>query len=376
MPIDVEDQVAKYFAWLEGRVGHTLHADESTRRHEPLWLVDRDEVPVGPPPAEPDRRRRFVAMTLVAAALVACAVVVATRLDREQTPTNSPTPTPVDTAAPATTLGLATTSSLEPATTTTTPPAPATTIDPGEAVIAAAVASRACAAGPTAEAVAGLFTDAMIAARSIDIDVPVGGCIDAVPEPFTGSVPSCWATCAGAGRSFNRDALSVYEWFDATNTSTWSARLPVTYRVGGTFVDAIETWDVVPSADGFEIANYRIEDPFVDRAESMATLDEYLDDIESGNWLDAARLLDSGALSPEERPVIQELEPADFTLDGIAGALEAWCADGCDTTRPVDDEIVFDGGYELTRNGRTIRVGWYEGVYSIDGLPFRDDDSG
>ena len=212
----------------------------------------------------------------------------------------------------------------------------------------------------------------MIDARSIDIAVTVGSCMDVVPEAFNGTVPTCWETCEGATRSFNREALSVYEWFDANNTSTWSARLPGDLP-GRRHVRRRDR-DVGRRTDRGRIrasstTGSRTRSSNV--AESIATLDEYLGDIESGNWLEAARLLDSGALSPEERPVIQELEPATFTLEGIADALEAWCANGCDTTRPTDDEIVFDGGYELTRNGRTIRVVWFEGVYSIDGLPFR-----
>lgn len=363
MPIDVDEQITKYFTWIEARVGFSLHPDEATRRHEPLPLPHRSEVPVGPPPSEPGRRGRVAVLMVAAAAVVAATVVVATRLDVDRT-TDSPSPTAEVTAPPAT-AGPST--SLAPATTV---PSSSTAVDPRDAIIAEAAASRACADGQSAESVGSRFADAMIAARSIDIAVPVGGCMEAVPDAFSATVPTCWEVCEGATRSFNRAALSVYEWFDANNTSHWSARLPVTYAIDGQFVDVVETWLIAPTASGFEIDDYRIEESFIERGTSIATIDAYLALIKSGDWMGAATLLDSGALSADERTDIQELAPATFTIEGIADALEQWCAAGCDTT-PVDPaEVTFDGGYSVTRNGRTVVASWYEGVYSIVGAPF------
>jgi hypothetical protein len=83
-----------------------------------------------------------------------------------------------------------------------------------------------------------------------------------------------------------------------------------------------------------------------------------------------ASLLGDGALNLDERFDLQELAPATFERDDVARALAAWCAAGCDTTRPTAADLRFDRSYSLERNGRTISAVWFEGTYSISGLPF------
>jgi hypothetical protein len=132
-----------------------------------------------------------------------------------------------------------------------------------------------------------------------------------------------------------------------------------------------ESWQIRSTANGYEVADYSITEPPFNRAEALATIAEYFGHIANGEWTAAAALLDDGARAPDERPDLQQLAPADYTNDGIGAALQAWCANGCDTVAPTADELRFTGAISLTRSNEKITVAWYEGRYSIVGLPFR-----
>ena len=233
--------------------------------------------------------------------------------------------------------------------------------------------SATCASDEAPEFVADGFLDAMIAAREAGGSTLVAGCLDEVPVVFTGEVPACWTACPGATRTFAREAATTSEGVQPDGTAQWYTSLPVSYRTADGFFDVWESWQLQRGADGYEISNYSVMEPPFDREHSLATIVEYLGHIERGEWLAAADMLDDGALEPEARTDIQQLGLTEFTTEAIAQGLERWCQPGCDTVAPTAGELSFGFGFSLVRGGEAIGASWFEGVYSIHGLPFRLD---
>lgn len=227
-----------------------------------------------------------------------------------------------------------------------------------------------CSGALSPEATAELFADAMIAARATGDFSLVADCLDAVPDVFTGMPPYCWEACGDMNQTFGSAPYSLGE-ADASDSSWWFVMLPVSYTDGDRYIDLWESWELRPVDGRYVVSGVTIEEPPMERTASLAVIVEYLGHIERGDWSAAAAMLDDGALSPEERPDLRRLAPDDYTTEGVAAALARWCSTGCDTTPPTADELVFDGSYRVVRGGEEIRAGWYEGHYSVSGLPFR-----
>jgi hypothetical protein len=211
----------------------------------------------------------------------------------------------------------------------------------------------------------------MVAVREGDDASLVSGCVETVPEVFTGVAPACWTACEGADRSFSLDALTSGETTSITGAVSWYNSLPVTYRTTGGFIDVWESWQMRQTADGYEVTDFTISEPPFNRLESLTTIVTYLGHIERGNWLAAAAMLDDGAIELEERADLQRLAPSTYTQEGIAAALEQWCRRGCDTVVPTAEELAFTGSFSLSRGNERITAAWFEGIYSIAGLPFQ-----
>lgn len=80
-------------------------------------------------------------------------------------------------------------------------------------------------------------------------------------------------------------------------------------------------------------------------------------------------MINDGAQNLDERPDLNRLEPASFTLPDIAAALAEWCALGCDTQPTTPGDLTYDGLYGIDRAGERLEADWFEGNYSIRGLP-------
>lgn len=173
-----------------------------------------------------------------------------------------------------------------------------------------------------------------------------------------------------ADRLIDPELASYNEVGDAAGNWSWYVTLPVTYVVAdGPPIDAIESWRVVTDDAGHRIEGFSVDTPIVEREASLAVIDEYIAHVASGDWHAVAALLDDGAVNLDERRDLTELELDDFNLDTIAAALEQWCVTGCDTQPPGVDELSFTGRYGITRDDRRIEAQWFEGAYSISGLP-------
>lgn len=219
------------------------------------------------------------------------------------------------------------------------------------------------------------FVTDMVAARTTGDFTPVADCLSGIPELFDGQPPGCWTACDGATMAIahDPDTIRVSEVWDVTGSSWWGSSLPVSHAVDGGFVDVLEAWGMASTPDGYVVRPPTIDRSIVERALALDVIDRSFTAIEQGDWDTVASLLDDGAINPEERFDLQELRPTTFARDDIARALAAWCAAGCDTTRPAAADLRFDGSYSFERGGRTIRIVWFEGTYSISGLPFPVD---
>lgn len=296
-------------------------------------------------------RRIWIWATAAAATVVAVIALVALRDDD---PTIVTAPSPTTEASASTTVA-------------TTTPAPSTTPTPSTAPVAPS-----CLSGLDPEAAIAEFADLMLQARQggdaglLTPCLPLGP-----PAVFTGVAPACWTECAGATRSFARAAIQINLVGAADGTWYPYASLAVTYRSDRQIVDVVESWKLETTDGGYQVADYRIDPPITTRTTSRETIAEFLGHIDDSQWALAAAMLDDGAISPEERDDLARLNPTDYTPQAIAAALEQWCRDGCDTVPPTENEEQFDGGYFIVRGDETIRAVWFEGRYSIHGLPAR-----
>ncbi len=348
-----------YFAWIETRSGLPLRANADSSRpndgvaHHPAPTRPDSEIMIEP---TSDRRLGTVrTAVLVAAALmivVALAAINQTGQDAPSPPAAIPAPTdaPTMTSAPAPTSAAAS---------TPTTPEPAASFPPVEA----------CGAGlPPDQAVAAL-AEAMVTSRRTPSSTDfLTACLGSVPIIFTDMPPACWYDCSPATRSFG--SVRTHEEFTDNVTAVWVSVLPVTYNSEGTYLDVWESWILEPAGDGYRLSDFRIEEPTVQRIKAIETLTKYFRHIDRGEWGDAAAMLNDGATNPDERFDLRELAPASYSVEGIALALQRWCGTGCDTQSPTAAELVFDDSYVLRRGSREIEVFWYEGTYSIGGLPF------
>lgn len=213
------------------------------------------------------------------------------------------------------------------------------------------------------------FVADMMTARTTGDLAAVSDCLSGVPGVFDGEPPGCWTACDGATIAFAHDPERIFPGGDAAGPA-WFHSLPVSHTVDGEVVDVLENWTMRSGPDGWVVSGPTIEPPIVEREASLEVIDRYFSAVEQGDWDTAASLLDDGAIDPSERPDLLELGPGLFSPFDVARALAAWCAAGCDTTRPVAADLRFDGSYVLERDGRTITAVWFEGTYSISGLPF------
>jgi hypothetical protein len=228
-----------------------------------------------------------------------------------------------------------------------------------------------CLDGLVPEEAAREFLDRMIVARTSGDLNPVAGCLVDVPAVYTGEPPACWSDCAEATRTFILESFRVGESLPLTGESFWIASVAVTYETTVGFIDVRESWRLTPIGEAYEIGRFSIESPITDREVSRATIAEYLGFVERGEWLEASRMMVSDGIDPSERSDLQRLSPESFTQEGIALALERWCSGGCDTAAPTEEELTLVFVYGLSRGGERIEAAWFEGLYSISGLPFR-----
>jgi len=235
-----------------------------------------------------------------------------------------------------------------------------------------APAPTACLGGMRADDAAHVFTAAMIdareAGRSLD---SLSDCLTVVPDVFSGTAPACWSACDDTTRTFAPDALTSGDVVMPDGTRHLGVSLPVTYKTPTGYLDVLESWQMTPTETGYAISGFAIDSPPFTRQRALETVTAYFSSLAARDWLAAATLLYGGALEPESRGDLHELQPDDYTLEGIAAALARWCASGCNTTLPTIDDLEFSGSFGLTRAGHEIRVAWYEGSYSIVGVPFR-----
>ncbi len=213
------------------------------------------------------------------------------------------------------------------------------------------------------------FVADMVTARTTGDFSPVADCLSGVPGVFDGQPPGCWTACDDAPISFAFDPDRIFAGGDVTGAA-WFHSLPVSHEIDGAFVDVIESWPLRTTPDGWVVDDPTITAPFIERTAALEVINRYLAAVDRGDWATVASLLDDGGRSLEERLDLQELSPTTYTQADIARSLAAWCAAGCDTTRPTAADLRFDGSYALERRGRTISAVWFEGVYSISGLPF------
>lgn len=246
---------------------------------------------------------------------------------------------------------------------------PATTATTATTPSATTTVAIACRGELDAASAFSSFIADMIAARTSGEFSLVADCMSGVPPIFDGIAPGCWTACDRATITFPDDPDRFAAGGDGSG-GAWFLSLPVSHVVNGDFVDVLESWTMRSTSEGWLIEGPTIERSFIERSASLEVINRYLDAIERGDWETAASMLDDGAVNPEERPDLQELAPATYDKQEVARALARWCAAGCDTTKPTAAELTFDGNYELRRGDRTITAVWYEGTYSISGLPF------
>ena len=256
-----------------------------------------------------------------------------------------------------TTIALAPTSTLAP-TESTVAPSTTAAVDPSPA---------ACVGVSPDEAGVESIVRSIVAARSDGVAPSVTGCLESIPDAFDGSPSRCWAC---PGMTVVDRPIVVGE-----TGGVFDFQLAVSTPDGDTLVDTVETWRFERHDDLLVLAGVEFAEPLVSRADSLATITAYFDAVEADEWLAAARMLDDGAQNAEERADLQRLDLEDYSPESVAAALEQWCATGCWTERPTAADLEFDGySHALVRFGERIRVRWYEGTLSIDGLPPRLPD--
>ncbi len=357
------------------------HASESIDIEEALSATlarATDTTPTTDASSRRSARRWLLASAAGLVGLVAIGVWALVGGDRDErlvpvAPPASSTPAPT---APTPAQPISTESVPSTMDGAATAPTDAVVSTPSESSPAPAALSGPCRGDVPIEQAAAEFFEALLIARTIDDFAPVNGCLDAVPDTFDGEAPNCWATCAQATRTLLSDTYRTGEVFEPSGTVRQSSSVAVSYvAADGRFLDVVETWSLTPTADGFVVGDFRIEDSFIDREESAATIATYFDHIARGDWQAAAAMLDDGARSPEDRQDLARLGLTSFTTDAIAEALADWCRLGCDTVAPSLDELDFDGRNSIERDGQRVQASWFEGVYSISGLPIRTPDS-
>lgn len=307
------------------------------------------------PRVSADRERRGVTVWLAAAAAAAVALVGGVWLLGDDDA--------IQIAEPETTLAPETTVALAPTSTVTASTNVPSTTEPG------AASPGTCTDVSPDESGIETVARSVVEARVDGGPPSVAGCLDTIPAVFDGSPSRCWS-CAGQsiGHGMTGNGQS------ATGGVGFTFSLFVSTPAEGAVIDVVETWSfqLDRSRDVLSFGGVEFDEPLVSRADSLATIDEYLAAIESGEWLAAARMLDDGAVNPDERADLRRLELDDYSYESVAAALEAWCATGCWTERPTAADLEFNGyAHSLTRFGERITVVWYEGYLSIDGLPPR-----
>lgn len=231
-----------------------------------------------------------------------------------------------------------------------------------------------CLSGLEPDEAAEQFGDLFAGSRALgDFDV-IGHCTQQLPEPYDADASICWNTCDVPPRLIG--PFTTSESFNPNSGETIRrTRVAVQYVVDleGMTLDVVETWRLIRLEDGtYRVDDFRIESPVVERERSAETIRTYLNHIESGAWQDAAEMLNDGAVNLDKRADLQRLATAGFDVGTIAAGLDVWCKDGCDV-EPFDaDDLQFDGNnYRLQRRGESIFAAWFEGEYSISGLPIR-----
>ncbi len=104
------------------------------------------------------------------------------------------------------------------------------------------------------------FQSAMVAARTTGSFGFVADCLDAVPAPYTGEVPSCWEECSDVTRSFVAD-FSVPPAEPAPDGDFWTSGVVVNYETPGGMVEVVERWEIRVVDDRYEVSGFSIEAP-------------------------------------------------------------------------------------------------------------------
>jgi len=227
-----------------------------------------------------------------------------------------------------------------------------------------------CAASDALDAATEAMYWRMLVARTTGDMTALEGCIDSIPGVFDGTTPNCWTSCGGVVREFVADTFRSNPVVDIDGSEQQAWSFAVSYLTAdGQRIDVLEVWTLTPSDSGVIVAVQSVEETFLSRDESAATINEFFDHITTQDWQAAARMIDDGAQNLDERPDLNRLEPASFTLPDIAAALAEWCALGCDTQPITPDDLTYDGLYGLDSVGERLEAAWFEGDYSILGLP-------
>lgn len=348
--------------------------DELRRRLDDEWHGRPAVLAV----AGPDRpRRRLVPLLAVAAATVALVVALGWAVGR---PDGAPTP-PAVTGPPGSTLpapgptvtGPTPTAPLDPGQPGAVDPPPVTTARPPETPTSTTVGAAAagCLPGLDAAAAVDAFFAGLVRARETGATERLTACLGDVERLIAESPATCWDGGCASARTFARGGVHVGEVGDPEHGTYWVAGLPVSYLEGPSWTvrDTVERWRFTPDGDAWSVALESVDDPFVSRDEATAAINEFQAALAAGDWTTAAELLGQGGQSPDERDDIARLAPADFTVEGIAAALARWCEPGCDTALAAAEELRFDGGHALVRNGQVLRASWFEGHHGVSGGP-------
>lgn len=239
----------------------------------------------------------------------------------------------------------------------------------GEPSVTVTDTPQACFPGMSPDEAFDPIVETMLGAREIGSASIAGGCYTWPDDAFTGTAPHCWEPCGE--RSVARDHIGWGEVVEPDGSTWWSLAVPVSYRTSGGFTDVVESWEARPVDGEWRIELVSIDPALPDRSESLDAINAYLAALGGGDWGTAADVLMQGGASPEDRDDIRRLAPESFDREGIAAALAAWCASGCDTAAVTDDELVFTGGYAAVRGGETLQATWFEGAYGVAGVPWR-----
>lgn len=351
---EIEQQLQAFGKTLEHHAGEPLHQAATSLAS----------------PGHPGRRGQRSVYLVAAAALlgvIGAGFWAASRSASDQivpvapTPASSTAPDVVETAPPETSATSAVPTSTEPAlATTTTPVTPLQGCgDPDN----------------LAQAATDLYQQILIARATDDLSY-VEGCIAVVPDVFDGQAPNCWTPCESLQQKFLYGTISGGEVFSVDGSIGYSVNAAVSYLDDdGDSVEVIESWTLKPAGDGVVVEDFTVQVNFLDRAASNDTIIEYFGHIENEDWNAAALMLDDGAQNLDERLDLNRLDPASFDLPDIAASLAVWCELGCDTNPPAANDLIFDGLYGIERNGQTVKAAWFEGAYSILGLPIQSTEA-